>query len=69
MIQEIRTYSLLTGTRGEEAVDTDSIVNALLRLNQLIMDFPQIHELDINPLIVKTKGAVALDARIIIHGG
>ncbi len=69
MIQKVRTYSLLTGIRGEEAVDIDALVNAMLRLNQLIMDFPQIHELDINPLIVKTKGAVALDARIIIHGG
>jgi acetyltransferase len=69
MIQEVRTYSLLTGIQGEEAVDIDAIVNALLRLNQLVMDFPQIHELDINLLIVKTKGAVALDARITIHGG
>ncbi len=67
MIREIRTYSLLKGTRGEKAVDLDSIVDALLRLNQFVLDFPEVNELDINPLIVKTKGAVALDARIIIH--
>jgi len=69
MIQEIRTYSLLTGTRGEEAVDIDAIVESLLRLNQVIMDFPEIHEVDINPLVVKPQGAAALDARIIIRGG
>ncbi len=69
MIEEIRTYSLLKGTRGEKGVDIDSIVDALLRLNQLVLDFPEIHELDINPLVVRQEGAVALDARIIIHGG
>jgi acetyltransferase len=69
MIQEVRAYSLLRGTRGEKAVDLEAIVQALLRLNQLVMDFPEIHELDINPLVVTTEGAVALDARIIIHGG
>jgi acetyltransferase len=69
MVQEIRTYSLLKGTRGEKAVDIDAIVDGMLRLNQMILDFPEIHEVDINPLIVKTKGAIALDARIIIHGG
>lgn len=69
MVREIRSYRMLTGTRGEKAVDLDAIEEAMLRLNQLIMDFPEIHELDINPLVVKTEGAVALDARIIIHGG
>jgi acetyltransferase len=69
MMQEIKAYSLLKGTRGEGAVDIDAIADALLRLNQLITDFPEIHELDINPLRVKTEGTVALDARIIIHGG
>lgn len=69
MMGEIRSYRLLTGARGEKAVDLDAVEEALLRLNQLIADFPEIHELDINPLVVKTEGAVALDARIIINGG
>ncbi len=69
MIEEIRTFSLLSGVRGEEPVDIEAVEDALARLNQLVTDFPEVEELDINPLIVRSKGAVALDARIIIHGG
>ncbi|MBI4847526.1 MAG: acetate--CoA ligase family protein [Nitrospirae bacterium] len=69
MTREIRSYNLLKGIRGEAPVDLEAIVESLQRLNQLITDFPEIQELDINPLVVKTKGAIALDARIIIHGG
>ncbi len=69
MIQEIRTYAILKGARGESPVDMDAIVEALLRLNHLVQLIPEIHELDINPLVVRAEGAVALDARIIIHGG
>jgi acetyl coenzyme A synthetase (ADP forming)-like protein len=66
MIREIRTFPLLQGTRGEEPVDLDSIVGSILRLSLLVTDFPEIQELDINPLVVHGRGAVALDARIII---
>jgi acyl-CoA synthetase (NDP forming) len=70
MVREIRTFPLLQGTRGEGAVDLASIVNSILRLSLLVTDFPQIQELDINPLVVNDRGAVALDARIIItHEG
>ncbi len=69
MITEIRSYALLKGTRGERPVDIDSLVETLLMVNQLISDFPEIHELDINPLVVKPEGVWALDARIILHGG
>ncbi len=69
MVQEIRTYTILQGIRGEKGVDIEGIIDALLRLNHLVMDFPVINELDINPLVVKPEGVVALDARIIIHGG
>ena len=69
MIAEIKSYALLKGTRGERSVDIDSLVDTLLRVNQLIGDFPEIQELDINPLVVKPEGVWALDARIILHGG
>ncbi len=69
MIQEIRTYSLLKGTRGERPVDIEGIVDCMLRLNWLVMNFPVIRELDINPLVVREDSIVALDARIIIEGG
>jgi acetyltransferase len=66
MIGEIRTAGLLKGARGEPPADVDAIVDGLLRLSQLVTDFPEIHELDINPLMVRPagQGAVAIDARI-----
>ncbi len=69
MIQQIRSFPLLTGVRGEEASDIDSIVDSLLRLSQLACDFPEIVELDINPLFVyaRGKGCVAPDFRIILE--
>ena len=68
MVQEIRGYALLAGVRGDRPADTDAIVESLLRLSQLVTDFPEIVEMDINPLKVGEvgAGAVAIDARITI---
>ena len=68
MVSQLKSYPLLRGIRGEAATDIETIVEYLLRLSQLANDFPQIAELDINPLAVKVKGkgAVAVDARIIL---
>jgi acetyltransferase len=66
MIQEIRSYPLLAGVRGEKTADIQAIVECLLRLSQLVNDFPQIVELDINPLMVGEvgQGAIAVDCRM-----
>jgi len=66
MITEIRAYQLLRGVRGEGPADIPSIVDSLLRLSQLVTDFPEIIEMDINPLMVMAtgQGAVAVDSRI-----
>lgn len=68
MISEIRSYPLLKGVRGEEPADMEAIVDALLRLSQLVTDFPEIAEMDINPLMVATQGqgATAIDGRMIL---
>ena len=68
MISELRSYPILKGVRGESSADIEAIVDGLLRLSQLVNDFPQITELDINPVMVKAKGegTVAIDARIIL---
>ncbi|MBA7595292.1 Peptidyl-lysine N-acetyltransferase Pat [subsurface metagenome] len=70
MISEIKSYPILKGVRGEKPADINSIVNALLRLSQLVTDFPNILEMDINPLMVydKGKGSVATDVRISLGG-
>ena len=68
MIAQIKSSALLHGTRGRAAMDTDCIANTIVKLSQLAVDFPQIEELDINPLIVleKGKGCYAADTNIII---
>jgi len=68
MIQEIRSFPLLKGARGERPVDINTVVDNILRLSQLVTDFPEIIEMDINPLIVFPEGGgtIALDARMTI---
>ena len=69
MIDSLRGAQILKGARGQEPADLDAVVDALLRLSQLLMDFPEIKELDINPLRVfeEGKGCQALDARVILQ--
>ncbi len=66
MVREVRAFPLLQGVRGEPPADLAALVEDILRLSQLVTDFPEIAELDINPLMVmpKGEGTVALDARI-----
>ena len=68
MIEEIRSAPLLRGARGERPCDIEAIVDCLLVVSQMVTDFPEIVEMDINPLKVGEPGAgaVAVDARITI---
>lgn len=68
MIKETKAYLLLRGIRGEPSSDIDSVVDVMLRVSQLVTDFTQINEMDINPLFVyeKGKGCLALDIKMTI---
>jgi acetyltransferase len=68
MVEELGGSRILMGARGHRRSDIDALVDAILRLSQLLTDFPQIKELDINPLRVfhEGEGCLALDARIIL---
>jgi len=68
MIRGIKTYKLLEGTRGDKPSDIESIVDTILRISQLVTDFPEINEFEINPLMVfnEGKGALAVDMRLIL---
>jgi len=70
MLENTRSYALLRGARGEAAVDLNGIASALQRISQLVTDFPQIEEMDINPFIVGEVGTqpVVADARMILSG-
>ena len=70
MIPEIRSYPLLRGVRGEQPADIECLIDAILKLSQLVTDFPEIQEMDINPLRVRAEGqgCIAIDARFSIKG-
>ncbi|MEP7288145.1 MAG: acetate--CoA ligase family protein [Chloroflexota bacterium] len=68
MLGEIRSHALIDGVRGQNPLDKAAIVDVLLRISQLVTDFPNILELDINPLMVyeEGRGALALDMRLVL---
>ena len=68
MVREIKGFPVLAGTRNEKPSDIRAIEECLLRLSQLVTDFPDILEIDINPLMVGEvgDGGVAVDCRMII---
>ncbi len=69
MISSLRMHEIFEGVRGQLALDVEAIIESILRLSQLVTDFPEIVELDINPLLVlpQGKGVKVLDARIVIE--
>jgi 4-hydroxybutyrate---CoA ligase (ADP-forming) len=69
MVESIKTIKLLKGVRGEKPSDLRAIADSLQRLSQLLVDFQEIKEFDINPLLVleEGKGARVVDARIILR--
>ena len=64
LMEKTRVYRLLTGYRNQPKADIDSIALTLVKLSQLIVDVPEIVDLDINPLLADQHGVVALDARM-----
>lgn len=71
MVQETKTWKLLRGLRGKEEADIDALVQCILRLGQLALEFNEFDEVEINPLLVLSKGqgVLALDGRAILNQG
>lgn len=69
MLGEIRAHALLDGVRGEAPADKRAIIDTILRIGQLVTDFPEIMELDINPFVVypENQGGIAIDMRLILR--
>ncbi|MBE0523357.1 MAG: acetate--CoA ligase family protein [Methanosarcinales archaeon] len=65
MILEIKSSPILMGARGRPAADINAIINVIIKLSEMLEKNPDIVELDINPLIVYEKNAVAVDARML----
>jgi len=68
MIREIKGYEILKGFRGQQRADEESLVKILLALSRLMIEHPEISQIDLNPTIVYNKGAVAVDARMSLAG-
>lgn len=66
MINRLKSVKILDGVRGGEKLDKVALKEVLLKLSNLLEDFPEIKELDMNPVLVTKKGVKTLDARIII---
>lgn len=66
MIAETKAYTLLRGYRGEKPADIDAVLKIVGRVARLVSDFPEINEIDINPVFAYNQGASALDVKITI---
>lgn len=69
MIEEIRANALLDGVRGQPPTDKAALIDALMRIAQMVIDFPEIVELDINPFMLYSdgQGGIAIDMRLILE--
>jgi acetyltransferase len=68
MISEIRGARILTGIRGREPADVAAVRDLLLRVSDLVMNRPEIDEMDLNPVIVHEKGLTVADSRVVLAG-
>ena len=66
MVDGIQAAEILNGVRGAEGVDKDAVASIIQRLSDLVSDFPQFAEVDLNPVLAAKGGATAVDVRIIV---
>lgn len=65
MISQVQASRLLRGVRGQPPADVEAVVEALLALSRLLVECPEVMEIDVNPLLVFEKGIAAVDARVV----
>ncbi len=66
MLEQLRIWPLLQGYRGSQPVNIERLIEVIIRLSYLAADYPELKELDINPLMVSGNDIIALDARMVI---
>jgi acetyltransferase len=67
MVSEIRSAPLLAGFRGQPPADRSALVDLLLTVSEVIESYPEIQEMDLNPVVVREHGLSVADARIILR--
>jgi len=66
MLESLKSWPLLRGYRGKPGANIDRLIEIIMRFSYLVADYPEIKELDINPLLVTPEDVMALDARVVI---
>ena len=65
-LEELKGFTLLEGVRGRGRLDVDALVDTVMKVQRLALDLAgDVRELDINPLVIRPRGAVALDALVV----
>ena len=66
MLDGIQAHEMLKGVRGSEPVNREALADLIVRVSELVSDFPEISEMDLNPVFATAKGAIAADVRIVV---
>jgi len=66
MIEETKSFPILNGSRGKPPLDKRAITKLLLRCSEIVVAYPEIQEMDLNPVIVHQEGITIVDARVIL---
>jgi acetyltransferase len=66
MLESLKSWPLLHGYRGRPGANVDRLIEIIMRFSYLVADYPEIEELDINPLLVTPEDVIALDARVLL---
>ena len=66
-IEQTQIFKALQGVRGRKAVDLNALENLLVRFSQLVVELPEIAEMDLNPVLASPEGLLALDARMVLQ--
>jgi acyl-CoA synthetase (NDP forming) len=66
LVKETKSYKLLSGIRGQEAKDIEAVIDCLMKTAAVVQENPVIAEIDINPIVIYERGAMVLDARILL---
>ena len=66
MLDGIQAAEMLRGVRGSEPINRDALADLIVRVSELVSDFPEISEMDLNPVFASAQGAIAADVRIVV---
>ena len=66
LIREIDSYMLLKGVRGQAPVDIEALEDIVIRVSQMALDFPEIYEAELGPVLVNNERAIIADARLML---